>query len=280
MTSRNDAGAILPGAETAYPDARSGGQAGQMAATAKEQAGQVAGSAKEQAGQVAGTAGDQAGAVAGSATDSARRVAGEAATQVRELTDQTRQQLTEQVERQQQQLAGSLRSLAQQLSDMAAGRGGSDGIAGDLVREASQRAEQVAEYLDERNPGELVEELRGLGRRRPGAFLTGAVVSGLLVGRFAKSGAKASQSQTPEGSSETVAADQDAPVPTTPPRSAEPPYLPARATETEAGGWGSQGGAGTALPATGTTGAPFEPVPDTELYPQTTQPGRARRADV
>ena len=249
MTSRNDAGAILPGAETGVSRCagrragRSGGR------NRKEQAGQVAGSAKEQAGQVAGTARDQAGAVAGSATDSARRVAGEAATQVRELTDQTRQQLTEQVERQQQQLAGSLRSLAQQLSDMAAGRGGSDGIAGDLVREASQRAGQVAEYLDERNPGELVEELRGLGRRRPAAFLTGAVVSGLLVGRFAKSGAKASQSQTPEGSSETVAADQDAPAPTTPPRSAEPPYLPARATETRSGGlggsrWGRHGPAG------------------------------------
>ena len=254
MTSRNDAGAILSGAETVYPVAGSGGQAGQMAATAKEQAGQVAGTARGQAGAVAGTARDQAGAVAGSATDSARRVAGEATTQVRELTEQTRRQLSR-AGRTAAAEAGRERSLAGPGAvRYGSGPEGSDGIAGDLVREASQRAQQVAEYLDERNPGDLVDELRGLGRRRPGAFLTGAVLTGLLVGRFAKGGAKASQSQTSEGSSETGAADQDAPVTTTPPRSVEPPYLPARATEGEAGGWGGQGGPGTALSATGTTG--------------------------
>ena len=243
-----------------------------MAATAKEQAGQVAESAKEQAGQVAGTARDQVGAVAGSATDSARRVAGEATTQVRELTDQTRRQLTEQAEQQQQQLAGSLRSLAQELADMAAGRQGSDGIAGEAVREAAHRAQQAAEYLDERNPGELVEELRGLGRRRPGAFLAGAVVSGFLVGRLAKSGA-APLSQTPEGSG-NVAADQDAPRRRTPGRPSRlicPPGPPRGGRGVKAGRHG---------PARDRDDGRAVRAGPTELYPQAAQPGRAGRADV
>ena len=45
-------------------------------------------------------------------------------------------------------------------------------------RRRRQKVHDVAGWLESRNPGEIVDELRGIARRRPGAFLLGAVAAG------------------------------------------------------------------------------------------------------
>ena len=83
---------------------------------------------------------------------------------------------------------------------MAAGRQGSDGIAGDLVRGGrAHRAQQVAEYLDERNPGELVEGVARVGPAPAGRLPDRRRGwSGLLVGRLRRNGAAPAGRRTAE----------------------------------------------------------------------------------
>jgi hypothetical protein len=78
-----------------------------------------------------------------------------------------------------------LRSLGDQLRS-AVDKGEQPGPADDLVRQASDRISKVADWLEQREPGQVVEEVREFARRRPGAFLGGAAVAGLLVGRLTR----------------------------------------------------------------------------------------------
>ncbi|MFV2025710.1 hypothetical protein ACFHWV_13900 [Micromonospora sp. LOL_028] len=68
-----------------------------------------------------------------------------------------------------------------------ADKGQPDGLAGDLARRASDAAQQAAGWLENRQPGELVDEVRQYARRHPGTFLAGAAFAGLLVGRLSRS---------------------------------------------------------------------------------------------
>ena len=82
-----------------------------------------------------------------------------------------------------------------------------EGAAADLIRQATDRTQQMAQSL-ERDPDELLDDLRRFARRRPGVFLAGAVGLGFLTGRFlraintsslvdaAKSGAKPDEGST------------------------------------------------------------------------------------
>ena len=264
----------------AAPDQQTGGQragevagtakdqAGQVAGTAKDQAGQVAGTAKDQAGQVAGTAKEQASAVAATATESTRRVAGEATAQARDLAGEARSQLTEQVQLQQQKLAGTLRELADELAAMAqhstAEHPDQEGIATDLVRQASEKTRTVARYVDERTPGDLLDELRGLGRRRPVAFLAGAAALGMLAGRLTKASGQAAKSERDEAQLEPAYE----PIPAAPPLppSEDPGYLG------EDAGLIAPGVTRPDVSAPHTAGAAFEPLPEAEPYPQTGLP--------
>lgn len=86
---------------------------------------------------------------------------------------------------QQERLAGGLRSLSSQLSEMA-DSSSDQGVASDLARQASERARAVAQWLEAREPGSLVEEVKSFARQRPGVFLGIAAGAGLLAGRLTK----------------------------------------------------------------------------------------------
>jgi len=45
---------------------------------------------------------------------------------------------------------------------------------------------KVADWLSEREPADLLEEARSLARRRPGAFLVGAALAGVIIGRLTR----------------------------------------------------------------------------------------------
>jgi len=155
--------------------------------------------AKGQAGAVAGTASDAGKHVAGVAGEQAGQVASEASQQVRDLVHQTRGELTEQAATQQKRVAGGLRSLGEELHSMAQ-NSEQQGPATDLVKQAAERTGKVASWLEDREPGNVVDEVTRFARQRPGAFLAIAAGAGLLVGRLGRGLKSANEDSSGSGS--------------------------------------------------------------------------------
>lgn len=154
----------------------SGGSGSGTPAVAKQQAGEVAQGAKDAGQQVAGEAMQQAG-----------EVKREVGTQARDLLNQTRGELSSQAGEQQQRAAGGLRVISQELGQLARGESAElPGPATDIVQQVSQRVDAVAQWLESREPGDVLQEVQSFARQRPGAFLAVAAGAGLLVGRFAR----------------------------------------------------------------------------------------------
>jgi hypothetical protein len=61
------------------------------------------------------------------------------------------------------------------------------GVATDLVRQAAERSSAVASWLDGRDPGSLLTEVKSFARQRPGTFLLLAAGAGVLAGRLSRS---------------------------------------------------------------------------------------------
>jgi hypothetical protein len=185
-----------------YPDGSTattlGGESGGSGAKeqAREQARQVAGTAADQGRQVAGTAADETRQVAEVAQGEAARVAAEASSQVRDLVSQATAQLEDQSRTQLGRLTETLRSLGDDLERMASQ---GDGPATGLAQEAADRTRGIASHLAGREPRDLLEDVRTFARRRPGAFLAGSLVAGVVAGRLTR-GAKAAQSGPQSGS--------------------------------------------------------------------------------
>ncbi len=150
-------------------------------------AGQTSGvkdTAKEEASNVGESAKDAAGRVAGTAKDEARNVASEAKQQARQLLDTTLQEAREQASTQQGRAADGIRTIADDLNSMAAGNGATDGIAAQIIGEVGSRVEAAASWISEREPADLLDELKTYARRHPVTFIAVAGVAGLLVGRL------------------------------------------------------------------------------------------------
>lgn len=142
--------------------------------------------AAEEARGVAGDVKSAGQQTAATAKDQAAQVAGEAKVQARQVYDQARQELDQQVQSQHQRAAGGLNALADELSGLVQGTGSQEGIAHDLAQQASDRIREAAQWLELRQPGEVLEEVRSFARRRPGAFLAAAAVAGLVGGRLTR----------------------------------------------------------------------------------------------
>ncbi|WNM40233.1 hypothetical protein RMN56_02380 [Micromonospora halotolerans] len=141
--------------------------------------------ARQQASRVGQHAMQTGGQVAHAATEQGGQVAAEAAQQARNLTGQATTQLRDQARTQQHRAAEGLRDLGRGLGSMAE-QSGESGMAGEAVRRAADAAQRAAGWLDQREPGDVLDEVRGYARQHPGTFLAGAVVAGLLVGRLTR----------------------------------------------------------------------------------------------
>jgi hypothetical protein len=86
---------------------------------------------------------------------------------------------------QQQRAAQQLHSVADELHAMAA-NGGQSGLATEVARQAADRVRGAASWLEQREPSDLLEEVRRFARRRPGTFLIGAAVAGVAAGRLTR----------------------------------------------------------------------------------------------
>jgi hypothetical protein len=140
---------------------------------------------KEQGSQTAQQAGQAGRHVAQKATEQGKHVVAEAGHQAHSMLDQAQSQLMEQASAQKQRAAGGLRGIGGQLRSAA--DNAQPGPAKDLIGQASGRIDQIADWLEHREPGQVIEELRDFARQRPGAFLGGAVLAGMLVGRLTRS---------------------------------------------------------------------------------------------
>jgi len=150
--------------------------------TTSDSASQVKDVTAEHAQQAA--YGMQARDVASTAADQVQAVTSETVRQARNLLSEAKDQASSQAANQTQRAATSLRSLSDELRQMA--WSGSGGPATELVHQAADRLEHGAGYLENRQPADLLEELRSYARRRPGAFLAGAAVLGLVAGRLTR----------------------------------------------------------------------------------------------
>ena len=141
--------------------------------------------AKDQAADLAHS-GVQAGKHAADvAREQAAGVAAEAGRQGRDLLRQGQDQLGEQAAQGQQRLAAQLLSLSDQLSSMADGSGQS-GLAADLARQAASRARDAGQWLGERRPAQVIDEVQWFARRRPAVFVALAAGAGLVAGRLTR----------------------------------------------------------------------------------------------
>jgi hypothetical protein len=141
--------------------------------------------AREQVGEM-GQSAQQAGQqVAQTAVDQVREVASEAGRQTRDLLTEARNQARDQVSSQQGRVVEGLRALGDELRQMAE-KSGESGVATEVAWNASERAHGLADWIDVREAGAMVEEIRSFARRRPGMFLVGAAVAGVLAGRLTR----------------------------------------------------------------------------------------------
>ncbi|MDQ1582982.1 MAG: hypothetical protein QOF36_1036 [Microbacteriaceae bacterium] len=166
--------------------------------------------AREQAGHVAETAADSGQRVAGVAKDEASKVATEVKTQAKDLFQEAQADLRDQAAKQQERVAAGLRSISDELEEMAS-NSQSSGTATDLVQQAAARTGSIASWLDARDPGSLLDEVRSFARRRPGVFIAIAAAAGVLAGRLTRSIASGA-----EAASGTGTGTEGSPSPSTP----------------------------------------------------------------
>src|SRR5690554_684983 len=145
----------------------------------------AADTAKSEAADVASHAGEAGKKVAGTAKDEATHVVKEAGNQAKDLFEQARTQAVSQASEQQGRVASGLRSISDEFAQMGEGREDS-GFAGQLVQMAGTRASAVASWLEDREPGDLLDEVKEFARRKPGVFIAAAAIAGIAAGRITK----------------------------------------------------------------------------------------------
>ncbi|MGC5331393.1 hypothetical protein [Micromonospora sp. DT62] len=245
--SRPPDGATGTAQQTREEASRVGHQAaqagGNVAHTAAEKGGHVAHAAAEKGGHIAHAAAEKGGHVAHAAAEQGGHVASEARRQARNLTGEAGTQLRDQARAQQHRAADGLRGIGRELSSMAE-RSEDSGMAAQAVRRAADAAQQAAGWLDEREPGAVLHDVRSYARRHPGTFLAGAALAGMLVGRLTRNLTASGDGARGEGQPSmppTAAPTGPGTAPTGPTaasttagpqpyeRTAEAPYLPEEA---------------------------------------------------
>lgn len=140
---------------------------------------------KDQAREAKDTAGQAASDLTSTAKEQAGSVVSEAQEQSKRLLRDAQHELTSQASTQQQRAAGGLRSLGDELRSMA-DKSEADGPATSLAQQAGDKAASLADWLENKEPGDVLNEVKRFARKRPGAFLALSAGAGLVAARFAR----------------------------------------------------------------------------------------------
>jgi hypothetical protein len=129
-----------------------------------------------------GGAGDAAGTVKQEVAAATTQVADQART----LLDQSKTQVRDEARAQSEKLAGSLRQMGTQFQALAEGRPQEAGPVGDYARQAAEGLARYADSLQSKGVDGVLQDAQHFARRRPGTFLLGAAVAGVVVGRLVR----------------------------------------------------------------------------------------------
>lgn len=162
---------------------------------AQSSGGSVTDTARDQAQQVKDSAADATSQVAQTSKDQVRQVTDDVRSQAKQLAGETKTQLNEQASSQRDRAVSGLRSLGDELSSMSQSSEQS-GVGTQLAREGSDLTHKAADFLEQRDPTQLLDEIRSLARRKPGAFLVGAAVAGVVVGRLTRGAVSARSNES------------------------------------------------------------------------------------
>jgi hypothetical protein len=149
--------------------------------------------ARDEAGNVKDTAVGAGKDVAATAKEEAANVAGEAKYQAKSLVGSATAELRNQASSQQGRLATTLRGYADELQGLTQGNVG-DGPLTDLVRQAASRGSGIASWLENREPADVLDEVRRYARRRPVMFLALCGLAGVVAGRITRGAVAANTS--------------------------------------------------------------------------------------
>lgn len=193
---------------------------------------------------------DEARELAHDGVDSAKHVGNAAKREAGAVMDDVRDQasnlmaelgadVSAQAATHQEKIATNLRQISDELRGMVESSD-TAGTASSLVDQAARHSGNAADWLAAREPGDLLDEVKGFARRRPGAFLGIALGAGLLVGRITRNAGSGPDSGSDDDTS-TGRLPQAGP-----PRTASqlPPTINQTMGSGGVGGTGSNPGAG------------------------------------
>lgn len=183
-TSRDDFGATAPSA-TVPPTT--------PATWPPQESSSTTDVAKDEAGKVKDTAVDAGKQVAATAKDEAANVVGEAKQQAKSLFGSVTSEVQSQAGSQQQKIASSLHSLSKELGGMAS-KSEESGPLTDLAHEGARRGGEIANWLENHEPRDVLREVQSFGRRRPVMFLVLCGAAGVLAGRLTRGAVAANTS--------------------------------------------------------------------------------------
>jgi hypothetical protein len=144
----------------------------------------VSGTARNEAGQLKETSTEAARQVAGTVKEKVSVVTSDTREQASRLASQTRDELVGQASQQKERAANGLRSVSDELRGMA--EHGQSGLGAQLARHGADFTDQAADFLQQHEPGDLLEEVRVFARRKPGTFLLVAAAAGVVAGRLTR----------------------------------------------------------------------------------------------
>jgi hypothetical protein len=138
---------------------------------------------KEKARQAGEATKDGAREVAGTVNEQGREVSREARDQVRSVAADLRGSVSGQARTQNQRVADGLRQMSDQFGQMGPGDGSP---AGQIVRRLGEGGRRAADYLEDRGPEGLLDDVQEFARRKPGTFLLIAAAAGFAIGRLGR----------------------------------------------------------------------------------------------
>ena len=188
-STRDDFGATVPAEPASWPPNDSPNENASTTDVAKDEAGKVKDTAVDAGKQVAATAKDEAANVAAETKQQAKSLFGAVSSEV-----QT------QAGTQQQKIASSMHALSKELGGMASGSAESGPLT-DLAHEGARRGGEIASWLENHEPRDVLREVQSFARRRPVVFLALCGFAGVLAGRLTR-GAVAANTELDSPSSD------------------------------------------------------------------------------
>ncbi len=149
--------------------------------------------AKDQAADVRDTAVDAGKNVAATAKDEVANVAAETKQQAKSLLSSVTSEVQTQAGSQQQKIATAVHAMSKELGGMASGSAESGPLT-DLAQQASRKGGEIAHWLENREPRDVLIEVSAFARRRPVTFLALCGLAGVLAGRLTRGAVAANTS--------------------------------------------------------------------------------------